>query len=689
MTMHSINNLLPSATEIMLRMYSKIAPIRLWRKRERIPLNRKAFAPEFLLLLFMLFGLKHAMAQKQGNMWFFGDHAGLDFNSGSPVFAAGGQTYLLSNHNEGTASISDSAGNLLFYTNGEKIWDRNHQVMPNGDTLLGGASSTQSSLIIAQPGSSRFFYVFTTDDFFTSSDLADGLRYNVVDMCLNNGMGDVATGQKNILLHTPVAEKLTAVRHGNGTDYWVITHEYYSDAFYSYHLAANGIIDSVVSHIGSVHPTGLINTAAAIGQLKASPDGTKLALVNGNSSDNIAEYFSFDKNTGIVSNAVNIQWNIAYHFYGVSFSPDNSKLYVACILNGNGVYQFDLNAGGGDPDSVRGSRTLVTAGYNYNYQALQLAPDGKIYVTHSPLGSNMFLSVISNPNAAGTACNYIDNAIFLNAHAASYGLPNFIDSYDYSNGNTNCNLQAVFAAPHYLCPGTCTDFMNLSLNAISYQWSFPGASPNTSTAVNPSNICYNTPGNYPVTLIANGPSGSDTLTLNNYIAVFPQPAPQSITQNGDTLIAIAGATAYQWYYNGNIINGATDDYYIAQASGDYNVVATDVNGCEVEAVLFGAVLSAGDHKEEIENDLHLYPVPVEDVLKINFSNAHGAGTGAATIRIYNVLGEGMNTMMNFGNSKTGEIFIDCSHWSGGIYILEMTISGKIYRSKFTKSTSAN
>lgn len=375
-------------------------------------------------------------AQRQGNLWYFGDNAGLDFNSGSPVFTSGGQVYFPDGtHNEGSASICDSSGSLLFYTNGNKIWNKNHAVMPSGNGLLGNWSSTQSALILPQPGSDQYYYVFTTDGFY-NANLDKGLRYSKVDMCLNNGLGDVMFGQKNILLLDTVAEKLTAVRHDNGTDYWIITHKYYSDAFYAFQLSAIGIVDTVVSHIGSVHPLGLQYPVAAIGQLKASPDGNKLAIGNGNSSTCIAEYFDFDPLSGIVSNAVNVQWDLNNNFYGISFSPDNSKLYFACNAYSHGIYQFDLTAGGGDPDSVRASRTLITDS-SYAYLALQLGPDGKIYATHTPL-SSPYLGVINNPNASGTACNFIDNIISLSGQSASYGLPNFVDSYDYSNTIPGC-----------------------------------------------------------------------------------------------------------------------------------------------------------------------------------------------------------------------------------------------------------
>src|SRR5213079_1157381 len=121
---------------------------------------------------------------------------------------------------------------------------------------------------------------------------------------------------------------------------------------------------------------------------------------------------------------------------------------------------------------------------------------------------------------------------------------------------------------------------------------------------------YANPGTYNVQLIASNSNGSDTLLLTNYITVYPSPPAQSITQNGDTLFAIAGSASYQWYFNANIINGATNYFYVATQSGDYNVVATDVNGCEVEAVInnvaagLNAPLSFGDG-----SGVKLYPNP--------------------------------------------------------------------------------
>ncbi len=387
---------------------------------------------KFLLIFF--FAPLFCLGQKQGSIWYFGNEAGLNFNSGSPIVLTDGQTYSPNGTNvEGTSVISDSTGALLFYTNGMEVWNKNHQVMPNGNGLLGNFSSTQSSLIVAQPGSSRYFYIFTTDDFYEDG-LQYGFRYSVVDICFDNGLGDVLSDQKNIKLLDTVAEKLTAVKHINGNDFWIIVHKYYSDAFYSYHLSPLGIVDTVISHVGSVHPTTMIGLGGAIGQLKVSPNGNKLAIVNGQSAPNIAEYFDFDKNTGIVSNCVSIQTNPNYSYYGVSFSPDNSKLYISCWLNNNGIYQFNLSASGGNPDSVIASKTLIS---NLTSYAMQLAPNGKIYLATVANPSN-YLSVINNPNNLGINCNYQDSAVYLNGKTCSGSLPNFIDSYDYTNTDFKC-----------------------------------------------------------------------------------------------------------------------------------------------------------------------------------------------------------------------------------------------------------
>jgi len=252
-------------------------------------------------------------------------------------------------------------------------------------------------------------------------------------------------------------------------------------------------------------------------------------------------------------------------------------------------------------------------------------------------------------------------------------------------------VSALFTAPNHICPGTCTNFNNLSINATSFLWSFPGATPSVSTDVNPANICYNTPGTYAVSLIASSVSGSDTLTLNNYITVYPYPPPQGIAQSGDTLFANQGAVSYQWYIDGNLIPGATDYFYVATQSGDYNVVATDPNNCEVEAAIFDVI--ANLQSTAFSTELSVFPNPAEDkitIQKIPIAIGTQVTGGTATgISVYNMLGEKMAIDIPPVEPHHQSSEINVQSLSPGMYYIEINSArtGELLRCKFLKSAS--
>ena len=220
-----------------------------------------------------------------------------------------------------------------------------------------------------------------------------------------------------------------------------------------------------------------------------------------------------------------------------------------------------------------------------------------------------------------------------------------------------------------ICPGTCTDYINASANATSYLWYFEAANPSTSTDVNPVNICYNTPGNYDVTLIASNSQGSDTIILNNYMTVYPLPLPMAIEYCGDTLFATQGFVSYQWYMNGFIINGATDYMYIASQSSDYNVVGTDINGCEVEAVIFsggwgGACnCCTGVNDMALDNSFSIFPNPSNGKFIIKIVSS----TGSTSFNIINLLGEIIYSEM-FDGRKEYEVDVNLEK---GIYYVQV------------------
>lgn len=362
--------------------------------------------------------------QKQANVWHFGVEGGLSFNTMPPSPISGGQTYYPGwmGWNEGTSSICDSAGTLLLYSNGAKVWNAQQQVTPNGDGIMGHVSSSHAALIVPRPNSDRFSYLFTTDGW--ENDFANGLRYSVLDACADNGLGDVVPAEKNVLLHGYMAEKLAAVRHANGQDYWIVAHEYMSNVFHVYRLTPNGITDSLATAIGPADNDG------TAGQIVFSPDGSQLAYVTVSLFGYLSMY-DFDTATGTITNER--IWNATQTrlFWGAAFSPDATILYFTTSNNGR-IRQLNLVAGSWT--AIQNSEVTLGTLLPDLWRDLRLGPDGLIYVSRAQ--SNK-IGVIQVPNALGTACQFADSAVAISG-TCSFGLPNVVCNYDYCNAVPQC-----------------------------------------------------------------------------------------------------------------------------------------------------------------------------------------------------------------------------------------------------------
>jgi hypothetical protein len=361
-------------------------------------------------------------SQKQTNNWYFGINAGLSFNSNPPVVLTNGAL----NTTEGSAVMSDSNGNLLFYTDGVNVWNNTHSVMPNGTGLQGDVSTTQSALIIKKPGSSTLYYIFTLP-----AEGVGNFCYSVVDMTLDSGKGDITT--KNTVLKNTVTEKLSAVLHCNGVDIWVMIHELGSNKFYAYPVTSAGVGTPVVSTTGRVY-------TRVHGQMKFSSNAAKLACIRDTLIANGPPYqgkayldiHNFNNQTGVVTHTITLNLNNWQKSYGVEFSPDNSKIYATYYD------QSGLNAGNSELIQYNLTSTAVaasgvTVGSSLDPQilrAMQLGPDGKIYISKS---NSPFLCVINSPNSIGSASNYSDNAIDVDVNSVGagcmLGLPGFMQSY--------------------------------------------------------------------------------------------------------------------------------------------------------------------------------------------------------------------------------------------------------------------
>ena len=605
----------------------------------------------------VLFWLQQASAQKEANSWYFGWQIAVDFNTGVPVALNNSAM----NQYEGCSAISDkNTGALLFYSDGQNVYTANHTLMPNGTGLTGEQSSAQSALIVPLPGSTTQYYVFTAGEYFSGG--ISGYRYSIVDLTLNGGLGDV-TATKNVLLYAPACEKLCCVKNVAGTGYWLATHEFSGNNFVMFEITSSGVSAPHVVPCGTSYAN-----ENPIGCMKFSPDGTRIATVL--SGQNLAEVYDFNATTGDVSNAMTIGPVASnMYVYGVSFSPNGDLLYVS-EENSNFLSQFDVTLG--TAAAITASKVSVGTTSQLAFQTLQLAPDGKLYCTNN---GSFYLGVVNDPNVYGPSCNYVDAGFYLDGLTVGYGLPGFVENLFMEN----VPPVALFSAPNHICPGTCTDFTNLSQNALSYVWTFNGANPSTSIDANPANICYNSPGTYSVQLIATNSVTSDTLTLNNYITVYPYPPPQGIAQSGDTLFANQGSVSYQWYHAGNLIQGATDYFYVATEGGNYNVLCTDANGCEVEAAIFDVVAGVSMLSYDGAQAMKLFPNPVSDKLIIYPGHS---GKPKIEIRIFSIPGSNIMTIPMEADSRFIEL--DVSKLAAGMYYLEAGDSEKSSWSKFTK-----
>ena len=367
-------------------------------------------------ILSLLFSL-HGLAQNEGNIWYFGHNAGIDFNTTPPTALGDGALFT----NEGCATICNSAGNLLFYTDGSTVYNANHVPMPNGTGLSGNSTSTQSAIVVQKPGAPNIYTIFTVD----AQGQVGGLRYTEVDMTLDGGLGNT-NATFDVQVYTPTCEKITAIKHQNGVDYWIVTQEFQGPNFRSYLYTATGLAATPVISDADMTPNTFFET---IGYLRSNPQGNKIAsAIDGG---NLVKTYDFNNSTGAISNPIDFT-SIATP-YGVEFSPSGQYLYISQEVGaGNqGVFQFNMFAG--SATNIINSQTLIGETGSYG-GALQLAPDQKIYM--SKVGSTS-LATISNPDLPGAACDFTEAGFQLAPGTMAFlGLPTFhneitIPSYDY------------------------------------------------------------------------------------------------------------------------------------------------------------------------------------------------------------------------------------------------------------------
>ena len=463
-------------------------------RKKNYYMNRKYFITILLSIICNI-----CFAQLETSVWYFGRNAGLDFKSQNPTILTDG---ALDNW-EGVASFSDSLGHLLFYTDGQTIWNREHQVMVNGDNLIGNHGSTESAIIVPWPESNGKYYVFVVDE-----NGKGPLSYSVVDMTLDDGRGAV-TADKNIILEDLVVEKVTAIRHTNQKAFWLLTRVTGSDNDIDHTPNGKGncVVEYLIDNTGLVlssrreFPVAMPNYSTlnffaasfdfsgAAGYMRVAPNGRYIACATSHWVDlvlqkvySVLDIYRFDPGTGVVSSFASFSLNS--DIYGVEFSNDASKLYYStqCVVNQldltcstvEEIAQSSVTIGSFDYESF-GIPEFPLNLYREDFAtdeeyklaieqqtpfagALQLAINGKIYLAQN---NCEYLGLINNPREKGAACNFETRGQYLGGKLSQMGLPNFIPSYFLPPNFTIAN-NCVNKNVHF----ECTDQRSID----SYEW---------------------------------------------------------------------------------------------------------------------------------------------------------------------------------------------------------------------------
>jgi len=444
-----------------------------------MPRNRHPhyFVQKMVLLLAFFVTLNQELfAQKEAYNWYFGLNNAITFSTDPPTELT---TSALRTAGS-SASISDKDGNLLFYCDAHKIYDKNNQLMADG---LSDLTTFVNIVVVPFVDSPYKYYVFIPGSSYNPPAF---LVYCVVDMQENNGLGKVTI--KNQLLANNIADRITATRHQNGNDYWLSAHLHNSDAFVSYLITKDGIsAKPVITHLGRFYQ----GNSLGYGYSKFNLNGTKFCTT----VDGYADLFDFDNSTGIFSNLISFDGISAG---GIEFSADCSKLYIRGISD---IFQVNLLA----DDIKKSLLSVYQSNWSYSKNAqLQIGPDKRIYTPVSDSTGNG-LAVIQNPNARGKACLVQEKYVNFKVRGGGRGLPAFIEACAYEPYVIQC--QEVF------CQSETNHFELLKGKDIaSVLWNFGDGE--TSTDLKPSHQ-YQKSGIFPLKVWVTDITGKKSICSKN------------------------------------------------------------------------------------------------------------------------------------------------------------------------------
>ncbi len=496
------------------------------------------------------YGLQDARA----NVWYFGNKAGIDFNPifDTPPGAAKALSNSIMDAPEGCATVSDRNGELIFYTDGDKVFDKTHTQIDSG--IGGDPTSAQSALIVPVPGDETLYYIFTTQA-ISGTSLFE-LRYSLFDLKLNTGKG--ALIQKNILLFAKSTEHITA------TAQWLIAHEYGNNTFRTYPITTLGIGEPVYSEIGSDHSFKVPEQGQ--GYMKIGPNNNLAVTLSTPGTSNLIELFQFDNSTGRLSNYRKIDLKEPNgQVYGVEFSPGGNKVFatVKGTPSPSVLFEYFL-------DSLNQPYFKQRIQQNGEFGALQLGPDGQIYMAIN--GSNTLGSIQAVDDTTRLSAFNLNGFNLAPGTNSRLGLPNFVQIQGNAFGGPGFTFTGV-------CVGDSTRFIGTPTDAIDeFQWFFGDGG--SSTEASPIHL-YAAAGTYTVSMRLFNRCKLDTTIVQNVTIFNPPPKPTlpgAIALCTGVVILDANNTnipglTYLWS------SGDSTQTVTFNEPAFVSVTNTDVNGC--------------------------------------------------------------------------------------------------------------
>lgn len=484
-----------------------------------------------------------AQYEPQYNVWNFGDGYRLDFNTLPPVLSK--TSAILSGAS--TASICDAGGNLLFYSNGEKVWDRTNQVMPNGSGLLGDIGSFQGVIITPFPGNREKYYLFYTDGpaakhWVGPKGKWDGLHYAVVDMRLRGGLGDIII--KNIGLADSMSGKVTAIMASDSLGLWVLADKHYKNHVYAWYLDCYGNVSQPIV-------TSLPGQISAIGQFKPTFDGKELLLIHEG-----LQLLTFNSSTGQTSFKEQIL-PIWQNGYGVGISANDSFYYSTYQQSYNTVprylVRFDRNA----TLISLSVDTIYTYGLNDSKGGFETGNDGAIYggkFVCNTIPCHFAIDKISIP--AGI------NPIFYNEFFASF------NSYGVGFNNRMNRWPEDYAiADMVKCGGDTVEIGMPKKHGFSYRW-YPNQWISNDTLPDP--VAW-PPVTTTYTVVAAKGGCTDTAEVKVEVEEATLSGPAAVCFGDTALLIASGGQVQQWSLNGVVLPDTADTLHAA-VSGTYSAI---------------------------------------------------------------------------------------------------------------------